>query len=146
MDDRNPTKDFLRNRDLFGHPIELNYNRKGSAHQTSIGGFFSIIVRCVYTYYLSVLVRDMLTFDDDKTFEHTYTDDHSQLVGYDEVGVLTYNALYRFVDEVGFEPLFYDAETQRYIEIKYAQMTADFGVRDGKRLDGMYKYKYFPAQ
>lgn len=111
MDAQNPTKDFLRNRDLFGHPIELNYNRKGSAHQTSIGGFFSIMVRGVYAYYLSVLVRDMLTFDDDKTFEHTYTDDHSQLVAYDEVGVRIYNAFYLFADGVGFEPLFYDAET-----------------------------------
>ena len=70
MDEENHMKDFLRNRDLFGHPIELNYNRKGSAHQTSIGGFFSILVRAVYIYYLSTLVYELVTYGDDKTFEH----------------------------------------------------------------------------
>ena len=35
-------KKVLKKCDLFGYPIELNFDEKGSAYQTPIGGFLSI--------------------------------------------------------------------------------------------------------
>ena len=45
-------KDKLTNQDLYGHPVELNFNKKGKQHKTLIGGIFSIAV--LATYYLFV--------------------------------------------------------------------------------------------
>lgn len=30
---------------MFGHPVTLNFNKKGSEHLTYIGAFFSVIMK-----------------------------------------------------------------------------------------------------
>ena len=35
---------FIKNLDIFGHRIELNFDQKGNTHQTMCGGFTSIVV------------------------------------------------------------------------------------------------------
>ena len=71
-------------------------------------------------YYLSTLVYALVTYGDDETFEHTENHEHSELVNYDTIGLVTYNALYKFNNNGFEEPLFYDDDTKRYIEIRYA--------------------------
>ena len=44
---------FIKNRDIFGHPIELTLNDKGDlVHRTLIGGFISLIIQITITYYV----------------------------------------------------------------------------------------------
>ena len=43
----------LREFDMFGHLITMNFNKRGNRHKTGIGAFFSIIIKfCVYSYVL----------------------------------------------------------------------------------------------
>ena len=37
----------VREKDLFGHNISLNFNRRGHTHKTAVGGFFSLIVKMI---------------------------------------------------------------------------------------------------
>ena len=37
-------RNLIKNRDLFGHSVEFNFNQKDSTHKTLIGGLFSIFI------------------------------------------------------------------------------------------------------
>ena len=41
--------------DMFGHPIELNFNNKGSTHNTVVGGFFPIFIRAFLLFYVTYI-------------------------------------------------------------------------------------------
>ena len=38
---------FIKNFDLFGHPINLRFNGKGESHQTILGGLLTV---CLYVF------------------------------------------------------------------------------------------------
>ena len=41
------TKGFIKDRDMFGHAVKLNFNQKGDTHNTVIGGVGSILLNLV---------------------------------------------------------------------------------------------------
>ena len=45
----------IKDIDMFGHPIELNFNKKGSTHNTVVGGFFSIYIRMFLLFYVGYI-------------------------------------------------------------------------------------------
>jgi hypothetical protein len=47
---------LIKNRDLFGYPVEFNFNQKELTHNTLIGGLFSILFQGIYFYYLMFLI------------------------------------------------------------------------------------------
>ena len=34
----------IKNLDIFGHPIALNFNKEGTSYQTWIGGVFTLLI------------------------------------------------------------------------------------------------------
>ena len=58
---------FLRNRDLFGHPVQLNFNRSGPEHNTVVGGVVSLVVKAMMLTYVLLLSRRMVQYEDDDT-------------------------------------------------------------------------------
>ena len=64
-------KGILHKNDLFGYQVALNFNRNGSVHATSIGGFFSIIIKVLYVSYMILLLLKMVEYDDYRTFSES---------------------------------------------------------------------------
>ena len=62
----------LRQQDIFGHPISLNFNRKGDHHKTLVGGFISIWIKILYFSYMIFLLSQLFLYEDDKTFRIEY--------------------------------------------------------------------------
>ena len=48
-------KNFLRERDLFGHDIKLNFHQDGTSHNTFVGGWVSVFVKLLYFFYMAFL-------------------------------------------------------------------------------------------
>jgi hypothetical protein len=46
-------KSFVRGQDLFGHPINLNFDRHGETFNTYIGGTCSILLKILLVIYVS---------------------------------------------------------------------------------------------
>ena len=65
-------KEFLRNRDIFGHQVMLNFNRKGESHNTEFGGFVSVICKTIYLMYFIYLMKKMVSYGDDNTVVFKY--------------------------------------------------------------------------
>ena len=52
-------KKFIYSFDTYGHDMSLNFNKRGHAHNTLIGGCINIIIPIIiliYTVYLSIQV------------------------------------------------------------------------------------------
>ena len=65
--------DKLRSNDMFGHTINLNFNKEGDSHQTVLGGFFSIFIRIAMFIYVTMNIKKMLFHEDDSNFTEVNT-------------------------------------------------------------------------
>ena len=54
----------MRNCDMFGHMIKLNFNRNGDTHKTFIGGFVSILLKILMLVYVVMRSHKLFTFHD----------------------------------------------------------------------------------
>jgi len=46
--------------DLFGHVINLNFNRQGSSHKTLIGGIASILIKIFMAIYIGLKLNKLI--------------------------------------------------------------------------------------
>ena len=55
--------DIIRNQDLFGHGIKLNFD-KTTIHKTLIGGAFSILLKIIVFAYIMLKLSQLLVIGD----------------------------------------------------------------------------------
>lgn len=57
---------FISRRDFFGHQIQLNFNKRGSSHNTVLGGLVSIMIQALMLAYFSLLVKRLYLNEQDQ--------------------------------------------------------------------------------
>lgn len=57
---------FIKELDMFGHDVRLNFNRKGYTHKTFLGGLVSLFIKTAIFLYVVLNVRKLLFAEDDK--------------------------------------------------------------------------------
>ena len=50
----------LRSYDMFGHLITMNFNKKGSRHNTQIGAMFSLLIKFFIYVYIGLTFKTLL--------------------------------------------------------------------------------------
>lgn len=45
---------------MFGHPVTLNFDKKGDTHNTWIGGIFSIFVKLFMVFFIALKVKKLV--------------------------------------------------------------------------------------
>jgi hypothetical protein len=53
-------KKFIKARDMFGHPVTLNFNRQGDTYFTTGGGLISILLNVLLFWYVSIIFQKMI--------------------------------------------------------------------------------------
>lgn len=61
----NKITDWLKDQDFFGHSIALNFQKQGDTYNTTIGGFFSTIIRCAFAVYIYLIFKKMVLMEGD---------------------------------------------------------------------------------
>ena len=56
----NGVPDYVREKDMFGHTITFNFDRKGDTHNTIIGGFFSLIIKLFLYFYIALCFERLI--------------------------------------------------------------------------------------
>lgn len=56
---------FLSDRDDFGHPITLNYSKRGDHHNTVFGGIVSLTINGFMLLFTLILADQMFAFQRD---------------------------------------------------------------------------------
>ena len=73
----------VKDHDMFGHSVVLNFNQQGDTFKTRLGGFVSIILKIILSTYFCIQAKKMLNNEMD-----TLTLSQS-LTNYEEVGRLS---------------------------------------------------------
>ena len=58
----------IKDNDMFGHTINLNYNRNGDSQKTFIGGLFSMLIKVTFAFYLYTLFDRMFMNKGDSNY------------------------------------------------------------------------------
>jgi hypothetical protein len=52
----------IKNFDIFGRPLHLNFDKQWNTHDTSIGGFFTFIMFSFTIVYTGILFNIMISY------------------------------------------------------------------------------------
>ena len=116
-------KKKLRSYDWFGHTVTLNFNREGKTHNTTIGGFCSLILRIGVLIYLIFHINKLVNRTEDDIVFAIRRDDHIEMeehtVKYSET---SFSMFWILRTSDGIEnPLWLDDEVQKYLKIEFVQ-------------------------
>ena len=104
---------------MFGHRIAFNFDQRGDAHKTLLGGIFSIFIKVTIVIYVTLNLKKMILREDNKLITQF------SLTNLDELGEVKYHetgtrVFYEMLKQLGGdEPLFLSDETSRYITITF---------------------------
>ena len=107
---------FIRDHDLFGHPVLLTFNKKGTHYNTSCGGCVSIIIK-VFMMAILVFLIDRLVNNRQDTISST-----KEPVDFKELGEVDLEKEGTFIIFLIFDTLLmrhvpYNADFRKHIEI-----------------------------
>ena len=63
---KNTSSSLIKDQDIFGHVVHLNYNNQGDSYKTIFGGMISIIVKVVMIFFCVKKMETMIFNEDDK--------------------------------------------------------------------------------
>lgn len=75
----------IAEQDMFGHTIQLNFDKQGDSQKTAIGGVFSILIRLAMTLYVGLNLKKMFWLENN---ENNTTADLQKI---EELGIVKYN-------------------------------------------------------
>lgn len=78
----------IRNYDMFGHLITMNFNKRGAQHKTQIGGVFSIVIKFAIYVYVILNFKTLLSLGANKNGTITSSQNIKSFgkVNYNETG------------------------------------------------------------
>ena len=124
MRDKNIIKQFLYDRDMFGHQVSLNFNKKGDKSYTKFGGFVSLLIQVLMAVVAGILINKLVRKEDATNMMRVH------FLDLDETPALNYSHLnmtiFHVLKKGGNNPVFINNETNRYINIVYVQADSDF--------------------
>jgi len=67
---KNKLYNTVRDQDMFGHPVTLNFNRQGDTHNTFIGGLVSMFIKLLIFGFLAYKSYVLVTLGDNDYFSN----------------------------------------------------------------------------
>ena len=61
-------KKYMKELDMFGHTVQLNFNKNGDSHKTIIGGIFSVFIKMLLGLYVYLLFKRMFLNEADSNY------------------------------------------------------------------------------
>ena len=55
----------IKNFDIFGYKVNINFDKKSEVHRTIVGGIISILLGIFYIIYFGLLLNKMITHGED---------------------------------------------------------------------------------
>ena len=105
---------FIKDFDIFGHPVELNFDRKGPTHQTCCGAWASMA--CILLVGLTILGQFGLIMTMSKVMVSVSSAPLDMKSG--ESALENVLLSYQFVDPMTMAPMQFTSEFSRYMSIE----------------------------
>lgn len=128
-------KHLIKDQDLFGYTVDLNFNKAGHSHNTLIGGVVSMFLKLFLIFYVVFLFNKMLGYRENLIYHI------AKELDLDELGVVNYSTtdfslVPILVDSRTQEPIDLDDNTRKHITINFNVNKYD--IEDG---DGLKSFK-----
>lgn len=116
---------FITDYDLFGHPISLNFNSKGSEHKTFCGGTISFLTYGFLIWYLYKRIEYLVTFNNnsiDLTMDEADFEAIGEVPMWSDEGVMPFFILadYQILSDYTYE------ETKKYVQFHLMSQEFDY--------------------
>ena len=59
-------RNYVKGKDFFGHLITLNFDKQGDSYKTVVGGVFSLIIQIGMAIYITLNIKKMMNYEDNK--------------------------------------------------------------------------------
>ena len=127
----------MAEQDMFGHVVNLNFDKRGDSHTTACGGFVSTCVRIFLILYVYLLVEKLVNKGNDTDFSfHGIIELHNLgKVDYKkDMDVMIFHVLSK-QDKTSTPQIDSLSSFEKYFEISYISNHNDFntGHKDKKR-------------
>ena len=136
-------RDFIKERDMFGHQIGLTFKGNDS-YNTMIGGFFSIVINVmIYTYMILNLITMFTPGAGD------FLGNVIESINVDAQGEIKMSNLHlkQFISirkqGSGGKQLFLDDDFKDHLDVSFQLMTSDWYKKEG---EGRFTYTSYPAR
>ena len=71
----NKMRNFIKELDMFGYVINLNFNKNGNEYKTIIGGSMSLLIKIIIYLYIGLNMYNLFTLgNNDNSMEKSLTD------------------------------------------------------------------------
>ena len=112
---------FIESHDLFGHIVNLNFNRNNNSHNTALGGLISILIKIFMIVYIGLISKKVVLSEGNDLsseqfiYERSFGKDKVQL--FNQTKMTVSHTLTKISN--GMNQVKYDDEARKYIEIRY---------------------------
>ena len=109
----------IKDMDMFGHVIQLNFNRKGELHRTFIGGFISVFIRSAMIMYFFWHLKTMFFMEDDNITSYNKMKDIINMgeVSYKKSDLMIF---YTIRKQITTSPVYInDPEVKKHIRVHF---------------------------
>ena len=116
---------LIKEQDLFGHQVSLNFDGKGEQHKTLIGGLVSILVKVFLGLYVYLRVKQLIFKEDsntvvDEIFEKT---NMTELVPFSSLKMTPFFFFYK---QLGGSVDIESDEFKRYLDVYFEVVHTDW--------------------
>ena len=121
-------KKAISEHDMFGHVINLNFNKEGDSHKTILGGFFSVFIKAAMFVYVFMNFKKMILREDDSnSIEYNLVDlENDPVIEFSNTNFIMFYVLRK---QVSKKQLYLDdPEVLKNIEIHFHQTSYDYNL------------------
>lgn len=110
----------IKGADFFGYHVQLNFNKNGEAHNTFIGGIFSIIIRVMMLGYIINLFDKMVSYGGDNNKSVEMAKASSMPISLQDSNI-KFSIMFQNMSD-GFNSIKYDEELMKYVRAEVSEM------------------------
>lgn len=119
-------KKYIKDTDMFGHTINLNFNKNGDSHKTFIGGLFSILIKMLLGLYVYLLFKRMFLYEADSNYTRINVLDLEKF-GKQMLNKTDMTIFHVFKKKLpGAKTPFIDDEFETYLHVKFTQINNNY--------------------
>jgi hypothetical protein len=115
---------YISEFDMFGHPILMNFERKGDSHQTFIGGIFSFFIKTFMTFYVVLCFKSLIFREKDNNFTTFGSNQLNSVIDYNVTKLTLLHVLRKQRTE--FPNPLYQADLRKFIYPYFEEMKVDW--------------------
>ena len=121
-------KNTFRDIDQFGHPIQLNFNKKGNTHNTLVGASVTLFVLVFLGAYFYIHMERMINHGGDNisSYDKTIKFEDEPIVKWNEMNI---HFSFVLIDGQRMRSKKYNDEAKRYLTVEFQQTEWDFKAK-----------------